>query len=206
MKTILLLAALGQFDVYGDTSSFDVYPCVQLAEPAPPKPVTVPQEVERHATAEGGRVIVYPDPECPVVCLQACLTDLERGGIDYEVRERPAWAPAGVVLHWWNGTGWRQQVWVSLDAFQRVYRLPLNSSGPPSAGPPVQRAAARSTVRRAGLYYRRGGSTYDWPGDLRTHLTQSPHNLSWATVQSWSDGQCIAWHDSWHIRNSRRRG
>lgn len=72
---------------------------------------------------------------------------------------------------------------------------------------------AKAPVRHVSrsLHYGTYQSVYDWPGDLRQHLTHSPHNYDSGYVYGLSDQQCISLHDNWHLshdggRASNRRG
>ena len=53
------------------------------------------------------------------------------------------------------------------------------------------------------------GHQWDYPGSIRDHLTdpRQVHHLPRAVVESWSDSQCVAWHN-WHheVLSGRRMG
>jgi hypothetical protein len=106
------------------------------------------------------------------------------------------------VLHWETPAGWRlQEGWNGPGPFLTNYDESFKKKA----------SAQKVTVvnRRAGLYYGAYPSTYDWPGDLRSHLTQSPHGYDAAYLNGLSDQQVIALHDSDHINRlseSRTRG
>ena len=55
-------------------------------------------------------------------------------------------------------------------------------------------------VPKAPLIYGKRPSEWDWPGDLRKHLTQPPHNYPRSQVDSMTDEEVIQAHDAWHDR------
>lgn len=44
-------------------------------------------------------------------------------------------------------------------------------------------------------------SLFTWPGDLREHLAESPHNMNPNELRIASPRQLVAWHDGWHLQN-----
>jgi hypothetical protein len=65
--------------------------------------------------------------------------------------------------------------------------------------------ATKPKVARAALFSWMVASAWLWPGDLREHLCEPPHSFSRSYVSGLSDSQCVALHDSWHDKQSRRR-
>lgn len=70
---------------------------------------------------------------------------------------------------------------------------------------PCIKQPSKAVVHTALMYHAGRNTAYDWPGDLRQHLTQAPHNLSAAQVAAMSDAQVMAWHDNWHVSRERPR-
>jgi hypothetical protein len=106
------------------------------------------------------------------------------------------------VAYWQvDATVWRRMAGVtSVQAFKEHFhdcdRNPTLNTKP---------APAKS---HGALYYGTYQSVYDWPGDLRQHLTHAPHGYDSSYVASLTDGQCIQVHDGDHLRwsaHGRRR-
>lgn len=196
MHAFILIAALaGQFDQIesaNEVLSFDQLGTVPLV--LRPK-LDVP--------TRGPITLAYTKRNCP-----PCLTlKAEKDRINsphIELKdEAPEWTSghAFPVLHWETPTGWRSQDgWYGAGPFLTTYDQSMQATAKSAA--PVVQQQQRVVLRHGGLYYGRYPSTYDWPGDLRAHLTQSPHNYSWDYVNSLSDQQVIAVHDQWHIQHA----
>jgi hypothetical protein len=207
LKLLSLFAFSGCAEVTAEpTLRTSVRPEAKV-EPEPPKPLPEWKDEPRDT-----RPIIrgYVTDNCPP-CAQMkheAESDDARRWVFVLPSLWPSWvrdkaeAEGVPIVHWEGKRGWRCMVgWPGMAEFNRTYEASQKrhevSYRPAKVQVPVQ---------RRGLYYGPGvGSAFDWPGDLRTHLTHSPHNLSRATVDSWSDGQCIAWHDRWHVTNEPRQ-
>lgn len=144
------------------------------------------------------------------------------GNTDFDIswvhgeRAFPVWVQEGIsrgltypVAYWEAAPGkWRSLYGVSDVASFKEHWLACGKN------PTINTVTAPSRhVSRGGLYYGTYRSVYDWPGDLRQHLTHSPHNYQASYVNGLSDSGCIQLHDSWHISHDsgsagvpRRRG
>lgn len=95
----------------------------------------------------------------------------------------------------WTGEahGWYGPAWFC-DLFQKSFKA--------VAAPAVSDQPNRSgaVLQHRPLFYGQRPSTFDWPGELRHHLTQPPHNYPRSRVDAMSDSEVIRAHDSWHNR------
>ncbi len=66
----------------------------------------------------------------------------------------------------------------------------------PEAEPP---SAADKPVQKCLPSFQVSGVQWTWPGGIRSHLTdpRQVHHLPKAVVDTWTDQQCVAWHN-WH--------
>jgi hypothetical protein len=155
------------------------------------------------------RVIVYSDHSCPE-CLGMLRWEMQHltedgYGVDHrDASQRPA-ALRSLdlpVLHFTctdSTSGWRARSgWLGVVEFERLFE-----SHNWTVSEPLKRAVAQPVrrVQHSALIYR-GQAEWSWPGDLRRHLSESPHNVARATIDSWSDGQCIAFHNAQHTQHN----
>jgi hypothetical protein len=160
----------------------------------------------------------YPNPDCPE-CTQHDITQFEQAGINYRIEIAPAWCRKRLpVIHWQDRSGqWFHESYKScVSQVQRVLGLVASTKPAVVTLQPTPRASVPSTTTqsvvggfskqrstRGGLYYR-GQTQWSWPGDLRSHLVGT-HGLSWDTVNGWSDGQVMAYHNQDHNSGGPRR-
>jgi len=65
--------------------------------------------------------------------------------------------------------------------------------------PPVVQSLKTVIIFNDGVYNsQRRRSDWSWPGELRRHLQQPPHNLSSGQVGRMTARQCIDWHNASH--------
>jgi hypothetical protein len=158
-------------------------------------------------------VTVYSPRGCPLGDtirrdVAGCTT------IDFQFKDDENWFPHWImqnramgttcyaILHWKTDNGWRSQNgWSGLSAFigamQGKRAMGANYGG-------YIEIPRNAPVYRAPIYYSRTRSKWTWPGNLRVHIRSAPHNVPAATVQTWSDGQCIQYHDTYHDRYGLR--
>jgi hypothetical protein len=159
------------------------------------------------------RALVYSPSWCSG-CQQFERTTVGNGEFDFmfvheeakfpkEVREAISNGQVYPVVHFEAAPGkWRFLFGpTSFKQFKDHYGRCLKN-------PTLNTAPARPGHRTPHLVYGLYRSVYDWPGDLRQHLMNSPHNLAPQYVASLSDEQAISVHDQWHIQHdaARRRG
>ena len=160
------------------------------------------------------RVVVYSDHGCASCLSQLRSETAELGALGYSVSHRDGGARPTALrslelpfMHFTaadSPSGWRvRSGWFGAEEFERLFR----SHDKPVLLPTIRKTQSVQRVAHRPLIFR-GQAEWSWPGDLRQHLTTGPHGLSRATVDSWSDSQCIARHNADHngSRSRSRRG
>lgn len=101
-------------------------------------------------------------------------------------------------IEWTNENGWfRDSGWTSLKDFMghwanTIVPPPVHAAPPQMAAPPQHGPLMYNSRQHRGHW--------DWPGDLRFHLKQPPHNYSPGSIDAMPDSQVIQTHDVWHNR------
>lgn len=175
------------FDVFNTPPSFDVF------EQGPPVSFDVFPSGADPAPKTRRVVWVYHNKRVPCpVCKSLAAAEKEMPEFDFKWAPIPRWVSdkydAQPVLHWntSRGHGCVYEGWPGVERFLEIDRDYV----------PVEERPA--VARRSALLYGPAHGRWTWPGDLRKHLQSPPHNVSAATVASWSDAQCIAYHDRAH--------
>lgn len=164
-------------------------------------PVSIPQPMSPEPsppdTTEVAKPTVYAYKDFAIVC-PACLRLQQNAAklpFKLEWKQAPKWVKSYPTLHWQGVDGeWYQYRWgTSENDYLKAAELYAGTMEP-------QPEETQAPVFQTPLYYRnwRGVARWTWPGNLRTHLTQSPHNYTAEFIASKSDRELINLHDQSH--------
>lgn len=170
-------------------------------EPAPP------------AASSSGRVITVFSPPWCSVC-QGMEREIAKSSqtkltfrFVHDEDAFPQWVVQRIeqgqvypVLYWEirPGQWWLYHGWDGLDKFSAIEKACANNPTFNQVMPSKRRYTSK-------IYYGQYRSIYNWPGNLRYHLTESPHNLSQEMVEAMDDAECIRQHDEYHITADGRK-
>lgn len=173
--------------------------------PVPPLPGGAGNDTQGGSGVSSAPPVVYYycKPRC-VPCDNFMADSKAMGDFQFVKGQPDAWSLTRITgwpyFRWQIGGNWVGETngWTGPAAFREAFKR-LAAGGSTTLPSGNSRAGnAPAALKRHGVFYGQRPSQWNWPGELRHHLTQPPHNYPRSRVDAMSDQEVIRAHDAWH--------